>query len=202
LQRTLRMGAVLDLAPDNRHAQTVLHLFATLEAEWRAHALGHAAVGLALLAAIGVQVARLQASGHALHSVGAALGKGLDAGFDKSGAWASRKALRVERFRALVDARFATRAPLAHYARELGITVGQLSRLCREVLGLSAQAVVNARVLHEARRELIYTSASVGHIAQALGFQDEAYFGRFFRKHSGHTPSAFRAHARTAHAMA
>jgi AraC family transcriptional activator of pobA len=79
------------------------------------------------------------------------------------------------------------------HAQALGITPGQLTRLSHELLGLSAQAVINARVVHEAQRELIYSSLSVKQIAAVLGFEDEAYFGRFFKKHTGHRPTEFRA---------
>ena len=42
----------------------------------------------------------------------------------------------------------------------------------------------------------MYSSLSVKQIAATLGFEDEAYFGRFFKKHTGQRPSDFRAQAR------
>jgi AraC family transcriptional regulator, transcriptional activator of pobA len=190
----LRRPAVLALS-DGAPSQTLRALFAALELEWRQHASGQSAAGLSLLTAIAVQVARLQA----LHPLEPALDHTPQPCATATlGAWASRKAARVQRFRALVDAHFAQHLPLAHYAQALGVSVGQLSRLCRELLGQSARAVIQARLLHEAQRELIYTSANVQQIAQRLGFADEAYFGRFFREHTGHSPRAFRAQARAA----
>ena len=50
--------------------------------------------------------------------------------------------------------------------------------------------------LPEAERELVYSTLAVKQIAGLLGFADEAYFGRFFRKHTGATPTDFRAAAR------
>ena len=47
--------------------------------------------------------------------------------------------------------------------------------------------------------DLLYFDGSprdVKQIAADLGFEDEAYFGRLFRKQTGSTPSAFRAMAR------
>ena len=70
---------------------------------------------------------------------------------------------------------------------------GQLSRLTRESLGKSSIALINERVLVEAQRELIYTNASIKQIADGLGFEDESYFGRFFRKHMGVSPQTYRA---------
>ena len=61
---------------------------------------------------------------------------------------------------------------------------------------MSTQDVVNARVVHEAQRDLVYSSLSVKQVAADLGFDDEAYFGRFFKKHTGHRPTEFRVMAR------
>lgn len=81
------------------------------------------------------------------------------------------------------------------------MTAGQLSRLCREMLGMSSLDVMNARIVQEAERELVYSTLAVKQVAAVLGFEDEAYFGRFFRKHTGTTPSEFRNAARQRLAM-
>ena len=47
----------------------------------------------------------------------------------------------------------------------------------------------------EAQRDLVFASSSIQQLADALGFADEANFGRFFRKHTGLTPREFRARA-------
>ena len=56
-------------------------------------------------------------------------------------------------------------------------------------------AVLQARLVHEAQRDLVYTNTSIKRLASNLGFEDEGYFGRFFRKHTGLTPREFRARA-------
>jgi AraC family transcriptional activator of pobA len=61
---------------------------------------------------------------------------------------------------------------------------------------MSPLDAINARVLHEAQRELVYSSLSIKQIAAAIGFDDEAYFGRFFKKHTGQRPTEFREAAR------
>jgi AraC-like DNA-binding protein len=53
----------------------------------------------------------------------------------------------------------------------MGLTAGQLSRICREVLGMSALDVINARLVHEAQRELVYSVGSVKQLAAELGFR-------------------------------
>ena len=81
------------------------------------------------------------------------------------------------------------------FRESLGITPGQLTRLCREVLGVSSLAVLQARLVHEAQRDLVYTNTSIKRLASNLGFEDEGYFGRFCRRHTGLTPRDFRAKA-------
>ena len=47
-----------------------------------------------------------------------------------------------------------------------------------------------------AGRGLPLSLLSIKQIAALLGFEDEACFGRFFKKHTGHRPTEFRAMAR------
>ena len=106
-----------------------------------------------------------------------------------------RKVRQVEKFKTMLEHDFRKEKSLQHYAHNMGVTPGQLSRLCREVLGMSGLDVINSRLVHEAQRELIYTHLPVKQLASELGFEDDAYFSRFFRKHTGVSPKAFRARA-------
>jgi len=104
----------------------------------------------------------------------------------------ARRAL-LRRFQELVEAGYRDRRPLSHYAGPLGVTVSHLSRVCRGVTGRSASALVQERVVLEAKRRLVYTSMSVSEIAYSLGFADPAHFTKFFANGTGETPSSFRA---------
>jgi AraC family transcriptional regulator, transcriptional activator of pobA len=44
----------------------------------------------------------------------------------------------------------------------------------------------------EAKRQLAYSQRSVKEICYELGFEDPAYFSRFFRNHTGYAPHDFR----------
>ncbi len=181
----LRRPLVLTVPDPVRHADALMPLFEAIARESRAHSSGDVAAGSALLLAVFVQIARIA--------------KALQVNGDDGGGDAaarSRKAVQVERFRALVDARFRERLPVEAYAAAVGLSAGQLSRLCRDTLGRSALAVINARVVHEAERELVYSTLTVKQIAGLLGFADEAYFGRFFKRQTGRTPTDFRDAAR------
>lgn len=102
----------------------------------------------------------------------------------------------AQRFLALVEESFRQRRSIPDYARAIGITPTHLNRVCRSVLGRSAQAVVTDRLLREIERDLVFTPMKVAEIAAALGFDDPAYFSRLFRRQTGMCPTAFRADAR------
>ena len=175
----IRSPAVIPVVPSVRYAEALMPLFGAVERESNIHAPGQVAAGMSLLLALFVQIARI------------------GAGMESAGRVSrSRKAAQIERFRALVDTSFREHLPVEHYAAVLGVTSGQLNRLCREVLGMTTLEAIHARVLHEAQRDLVYSSLSVKQIAGLLGFADEAYFGRFFKKQTGRTASEFRERAR------
>lgn len=109
------------------------------------------------------------------------------------GARPTRAPGHVQRFRALVEARFRQQPALTDLAHTLGITPTQLNRVCHQVLGHSALGVLHARLVLEAQRDLAYTTRSIKQIGGGLGFADAGYFTRFFQRQTGHTPSAWRA---------
>ncbi len=96
------------------------------------------------------------------------------------------------RFRPLVEAHFAAHHPVSWFADALGVTESRLDRAARAVAGRSAFEVLQDRLLLEARRKLVYIAAPVSKLAYELGFDDPAYFWRFFRRRTGMTPSEFR----------
>jgi len=110
----------------------------------------------------------------------------------------SRAAMHLERYRALVDRSFRSQPSLAALALQLGITPTQLNRVCRQLTGRSALALLHARVMLEAQRDLAYTTLSIKHIALGLGFGDAGYFTRFFQRLSGRTPTQWRSAAHSA----
>ena len=175
----IRMPTVLNVDPASRHAEALMPLFDAIEREALTHSQGQVGAGMSLLVALFVQIARISQSTHATDEVAR-----------------SRKAAQIERFRALLDERCRKRVPVDSYASELGVTAGQLTRLCREVMGMSTLDAINARVVHEAQRELVYSTLSIKQVAAELGFEDEAYFGRFFKKQTGLRPTQFRDMAR------
>jgi len=104
-----------------------------------------------------------------------------------------RQAALVARFRDRVEQRFRLREPIAVHARELGVSPTALRLACAEVAGASPSRIIDDRALLEARRLLLYSNLSVGEVAYSVGFEDQAYFSRFFTRHVGQPPRDYRA---------
>lgn len=98
----------------------------------------------------------------------------------------------VARFRRLVERHYREHASIAHYARALGTSETRLRKACLACAGQSPVRLVHQRLLIEAERQLRYTSMPVTQVAYYLGFDDPAYFSRFFTARMRVSPRAFR----------
>lgn len=83
------------------------------------------------------------------------------------------------------------RAP-AEYARLLNMTPKALGRFTKTHFGRTMTEIVRERLLIDAKWDLLHTLKPVKQIASELGFGDELYFSRFFKKGTGQAPTAFR----------
>lgn len=98
----------------------------------------------------------------------------------------------AQRFAERVEQRFRHGDSVADHASALGVTARHLNHCVRIALGTTAGDVIQRRIHLEARRMLLNTDLPIVEIAQALDFSDASYFNRFFTRHAGTTPRAFR----------
>ena len=82
--------------------------------------------------------------------------------------------------------------PLQEIARRMGYQQDYLNRLLKEQDGLTL-GQLRARKLLTRTQQLLRGDDSVADVADAVGFDDPNYFSRWFRKHTGLTPSRWRA---------
>lgn len=106
---------------------------------------------------------------------------------------ASREYNLVQQLRAAIEQRFRKHRTVADYARELRVSEIRLRRACLAALGRPPVQLIQERLLIEAQRQLRYTSMTVAEVAYYLGFDDPAYFSRFFARGAGRSPRAFKA---------
>lgn len=116
---------------------------------------------------------------------------GARAGLPKK-AMSTRDNARMEALDTLIAAHFREHRPVGFYAGRVGVSVAQLNRIARQEAGVSVSQLIARRLLDVARRDLVFTPTPVQAIAYSLGFQDPAYFNRFFRRQTGATPGAYR----------
>lgn len=97
-----------------------------------------------------------------------------------------------QRFQMLIEAHHAQHWTLLQYAEALDVTENRLNEICRRTAGKPSKRLVFDRQIQEARRLLIFTAASINEIGYRLGFNDPAYFSRFFTRETGTTPGRYR----------
>ena len=102
----------------------------------------------------------------------------------------------LTRYRALLETHFRSERGLPYYAGALAVTPARLNAACKARAGKTASTLLHDRLLTEAKRYLVYTESSVAQVAHLTGFDDPAYFSRFFTQRAGLSPGAFRRQAR------
>lgn len=95
-----------------------------------------------------------------------------------------------------VDENFNYNLTVSQYADLLHISTRTLSNLTLQLLQKRPVQIVQERIILEAKRLLLYSELSVKEIAYRIGFEDPAYFMRYFKKHVELSPSNFRKSAR------
>jgi len=103
-----------------------------------------------------------------------------------------RQRALVARFRELIARTLGESKTVSEYAAALNVSESQLRKACLSVAEQPPIKLVHARVLLEAKRQLLYTSQPISEIGYALGFDDPAYFTRFFSRRVGMSPRAYR----------
>lgn len=104
----------------------------------------------------------------------------------------SRKEQLVAQFQLLVNQHFLEKKQVNEYAGMLHIHPHYLNDVVREATGFSASYFIQQQLIQEAKSRLLQTNATVSMIAAELNFEDDSYFGRFFKKVTGLTPLQYR----------
>ncbi|WP_421717080.1 helix-turn-helix domain-containing protein [Arcobacter arenosus] len=91
----------------------------------------------------------------------------------------------------IVENEFKIAKP-SDYADKLKISARSLNSIVKEHVDLSAGEYIRSKTIFEAQRLLSYTPLTIKEIAYKLGFDDVAYFSRFFKKSENISPAQFR----------
>ncbi|AZA47740.1 AraC family transcriptional regulator [Chryseobacterium carnipullorum] len=95
-------------------------------------------------------------------------------------------------FQKLLELHFKKEKELSFYSGKLHITNDTLSKAVKKEFNKTPSQLINERTTLEAKRLLHLTYRSVKEIASELGFHDEFYFSRYFKKSVGCSPKMYR----------
>jgi AraC-like DNA-binding protein len=94
--------------------------------------------------------------------------------------------------RDLIEQNYHTLHSPTDYAKRLHMTPKTLGRIVREHLGTTLTDLIRNRILIHAKWQLLHTLKPVKEISKEVGFSDELYFSRLFKKVTGYSPTFFR----------
>jgi len=98
----------------------------------------------------------------------------------------------IIRFKQLIEENYTKQKNVSPYAEMLNINASCLNELTKRTTGITAGELIRNRVIDETKKLLFSGSLSGKEIAFQLGFDDPAYFSRFFKKYTGNTLKEFR----------
>lgn len=98
----------------------------------------------------------------------------------------------VKRFIELLTANYRTEHNVGFYASQLNLSSHYLTLIVKETTGRSVSDFIFGMLYSDARALLLESSLSVQEITSLLNFSDQSAFGKFFKRHSGLSPLAFR----------
>lgn len=173
----LSQSRIVRLSRDGREEQLLVDLAARVHDEVHGVRPGGNLLLEAMVTELLLRLARLQVN----HAQGEA-----------SPSSRERDRRRMHHLISLLSTHCREHRPVSFYAEKLGLSVPHLNRIARNEARASVQELAANQLIRFAKRELVFTSASISSIAYSMGFQDPAYFNRFFKRETGMTPGQYR----------
>lgn len=91
-----------------------------------------------------------------------------------------------------IEQHFKVKHSASDYADLLNITPKALAKITKNHFNKTLTNLIAERIIIEAKRELYLTNKPVKEIAYELGYNDEAYFSRFFKTNADISPQMYR----------
>ena len=98
-----------------------------------------------------------------------------------------------KQFTELLGEHYIRERSVGFYARQLCITPKYLTTLIKRISGKSVSEWIDSYVILEAKTLLKYSNMSVQEIAYYLNFPNQSFFGSYFKRNTGMSPSQYKA---------
>lgn len=98
-----------------------------------------------------------------------------------------------KQFTHLLGEHFREERSVGFYARQLCITPKYLTTLIKRISGQSVSEWIDNYVILEAKTLLKYSTMSIQEIAYCLNFPNQSFFGSYFKRNTGMSPSQYKA---------
>ncbi|WP_196887735.1 helix-turn-helix domain-containing protein [Aureivirga sp. CE67] len=98
----------------------------------------------------------------------------------------------VFKFENLLNNYYLKNKQTISYAEKLNVSPSYLNQVLKESKGKTAKELINEKIIHEAKKELKYSTFSISEIAYNLGFEEPTHFTRFFKKLVNMTPKEYK----------
>lgn len=104
----------------------------------------------------------------------------------------SRSEEYFNQFMGVLSKHYTQQRTVGFYAEQLHLTPKYLTTIIRKTTGRSAVQWIDDYVVLEAKNLLKYSTMSIQEVAYYLNFPNQSFFGKYFKNHTGMTPSAYR----------
>ena len=98
-----------------------------------------------------------------------------------------------KQFTELLGEHYTRERSVGYYARQLCITPKYLTTLIKRISGKSVSEWIDSYVILEAKTLLKYSTMSIQEIAYYLNFPNQSFFGSYFKRNTGMSPSQYKA---------
>ena len=100
------------------------------------------------------------------------------------------------KFKEIIESNYSNDRNISSYANQLNIHPNCLNEISKLSSGYTASQVIHNRIISETKKLILSTDISFKEISYKLGFDDPAYFSRYFKKHTGMTLSQYQSETR------
>jgi AraC family transcriptional activator of pobA len=99
--------------------------------------------------------------------------------------------VQLMKFEDLLETNFKTMKSSSDYSAMMNMSAKHLNRICKICVNKTTSDIILDKIILEAKRMLAYGTHSIESVSGELGYYDQSYFTRIFKKKTGLTPLQF-----------